>query len=390
MCYTRSMEKKFKVEALEMTRAVRWASKRASSMLVLEIESNRLTVSGFNNPDLSRATCDVIQEFDGKEKFAVHHSIISNALKVLKKDTVTFTISHKDGGAGNLVAGNGRTKVSIPFTGEGTRAKLPETPDNIGTVMADEFKRAIDDVYGSADSTDNAAALILTAVNLKFYPEQKVLVATTTNRYRLTMRKIPMDFSIPDDTRAFDVNLSAHELKSLMKDVDSAGALNILYSIPSGAGVANSLFGFSSADQLALIGVMDGTYINYQKLIKKSGANAAKFDRKELLDEVNNAKLFADGTEKRLKISFDGVDLTLSCGDNYTSETTAVSVNFDDSAIDVSLDYIAPALSVCHSSQVSLEFDAPGKPLMIFELDSSGNKSTETYNMLMLLSERRS
>lgn len=387
-------EKIFKVAAPQMASVVQWGAKYANKdrLVVLELDEGQLTVSGSSGTNLSRARCDVNQQFSGKERISVSSELLSNALSLFKSTEATFTIERTESGTGKMTAKNARSSVVMPFTGEGTRAKLPDTPPLLGSVMTDEFKKAVTEV-GEAAAPKGTSPVVLTGIHLSFNVEQSTMVMTSTDRYRLVQREVPLELAPGVNSQALadhSLNLSADGLRMLLKDVSNDGMLKI-YNAPmvDNAQESSSLFGISSSFQIGLTGVMGGEYLRYKPLLQLQLPHVITFTTADLLMGLQDAKKILSGADKRVLLTVDGGNVALSAHTdttNFDMDVDFVSTNVTEEVqLDFNVDFLYAAVKTCREDKVALRFMEPKRPAEIREIREDGSEHGERRNIVMTL-----
>ena len=120
--------------------------------------------------------------------------------------------------------------------------------------------------------------------------------------------------------------------------------------------------------------VIDGEYINYDKIIEVQSSTKVRADIRKMRDTFNRVQpiIFNEKVKSPVKLNLSGGIITIDCATltGKVHDETNVDVLYgDDLEIGFTNQYLVDAFSACDDDEVFLEFSTPLSPLVITPLE---------------------
>lgn len=375
------------VDSRELVSAISWASKGvnrngstvAESAVSFSLEGNTLTLKSFDGSGYFESRLQVargVEDSGENLALAIHGPLLTSATKILKSGDTRLEF-----GKDKVVLRTGRSHFSLP-TLKVTKIAMPDVADNVGTVLANEFKQAVSQVAIAASNDETLAAL--TGILIEFRPLSKTLRLVACDRYQLAVRDIEYtpaegtyDAESTDEV-AFKVLVPAKELKKLATGVDAGSILELR------AAEGNAFFGLSSPSESGYVNVFNEEFVAYDKLMRATYPTRMVVDRAELRSAVSDLSVLIAGHEAvHLHINESLVRVHNAADDSEIEVDATLSNNDVNEDFGFSKEYISGALSSPTSSKISFEFGNSGKPVVVREVDEEENNTTGWYHLIM-------
>ncbi|HEV7825894.1 MAG TPA: DNA polymerase III subunit beta [Mycobacteriales bacterium] len=361
---------KFRVEREALADAVAWTAKSLPARppvpvlagVLLEVDNQRLTVSGFDYEVSGQVGLDVDAETAGRVLVSGRLlAEITRALPAQKPVQVSV-----EGPRAEITCGTARfTLPTMPVEDYPT---LPAMPTVAGTITADVFSHAVAQVAVAAGRDDTLP--VLTGVRLEMDGERLTLAAT--DRYRLAVREVTWRPAAAD--AAIQALVPARTLSDTAKAM--AGGADVVVAL-SQPGAGEGIIGFSGSGRRTTTRLLDGEFPKYRSLLPDSHAAQAEVPTGALVEVVKRVSLVAErNTPVRLRFA-DG-ELTLEAGgtdDARASESMEAVYSGEDMTIAFNPQFLLDGLGAIDADTAILSFTSPQKPAVI--TGRSGDEATD-------------
>ncbi|MFB7763548.1 DNA polymerase III subunit beta [Streptomyces xiamenensis] len=285
--------------------------------------------------------------------------LLTDIAKQLPAQAVTLT---SDGVRAVIACGASRyTLHTLPLE---EYPQLPSVPPQSGTVDAAEFAAAVAQVAPAASREIEFLA------GVRIEADEDHLVLAATDRYRVVVRRLP--WKCPS---AFDatVTVRASDLHSLSKSFAGAGTLT-LHMPADGSG--DGLLGIATSSGTITTRLLDGTRFPKWKTIMPTTERATTLVRAEraaLMEAIGRVSLVLDrGKQVFLRCTSGGIDLSGGDSDDAQAhDHTNAVVEGEDTYIAFNPAFLTSALQATTTPEVSLAFQGPMRPALVFPADGS-------------------
>jgi DNA polymerase III subunit beta len=325
----------------------------------LDLRGDDLTVTGTDLELTIQVTEAVTGDADGTA--VLQARLGADIVRSLEPGKVVV-----DAGPDEVHIVSGRSEFRVRSLAPDDFPRIGTPAEQSVTLPSEAFAEALRQVVRAASGDD--ARPILTGVLVT--AEEGGLRLVATDSYRLAVRDLP-------DTNVLGVG---------QKVLVPSRALNELARVLSGASALQLHLG--ERDATFVVGtkrlstrLIDGEFPNYRQLIPSSYPNRLTVGREALLDAVKRLKPLTgarDNPPVRLKMSADGVELTVTSQELGTADET-VDANYDgaDLLVAFNADYLSSGIDACAGDEVVLETLDPMKPAVL--------RSSERTDYLYLL-----
>lgn len=221
------------------------------------------------------------------------------------------------------------------------------------SLKTEDFKSAVSQTVITTSS--DMARPVLTGVCWNY--SDGGLFLASTDGYRLSEKKI-CDFS--DE---LSVIIPASSLQEVLRSInDSVEEIDVLFD--------DSQVEFRVGDVMIVSRLIDGSYIDYRKLIPSSTETSIKIEKSELLRIVKIASLFArdSGGSITLKADAENGKLSIhSIASEFGENTSEAAAEISGVGGEVTLNsrYLTEALNVINSSDVEFCFSGKLAPTVL-------------------------
>ncbi len=253
--------------------------------------------------------------------------------------------------------------------------KLPDLPEQSGTVNGDEFEAAVVQV-ASAASRDETLP-ILTGVRVEIEGSNISLLAT--DRYRLALRELKWKPS--------ELNVSAVALVRSRTLVETAKALgNGDVTVALSAGGEIDLVGFAAGGLQTTSLLMDGDYPQVRRLFPDASPITAVVNTQELMDATRRVALVAERNSS-VRLSFAQGEVTLDAGqteDAQASESIESVLEGSDITVAFNPQYLLDGLGAISTDYVRFGFTQETKPVEFVGIDKPGGELSPEFRYLLV------
>src|SRR5690242_17495924 len=313
-------EMKFRVAREVLADAVAWTARSLPPRpsvpvlagILLEVDGNQLSVSGFDYEVSARAEVDVHATEGGRA--LVPGRLLAEITRALPPHPVEITA---EGPRLAITCSNAR--FSLPTLPVEDYPSLPAMPSSAGVVDSDVFAEAVGQVAIAAGRDDTLP--MLTGVRLEIDSDRITLAAT--DRYRLAARELAWK---PEQDGISQVALiPARTLDATAKTLTGGPQVTLALSV---AGAGEGIIGFSggasrtgSSSRRTTTRLLDVQFPPYQKLWPTEFAAEVEVPVAPLVEAVKRVALVAErGTPVRLEFAEGGVTLSAGGDDEGRAE----------------------------------------------------------------------
>lgn len=331
----------------------------------LSVAGNLLTLSAYDYEQSAVAQVEVEGATDGV--VVVSGRMFSEIARALPAGDVKVTVD------GTRLLVQARTsKFSLAVMPDGEYPSLPSAPPAIGSVEAAAFSDAVRKVVAAAGKDDTLP--VLTAVQVEFDPEAGVITLAATDRFRLSVVKVP--FTAAPGSEASKVLVPSRTLDLWAKSL--GGKEGETFALGTGGGDA-AAFAITAGTRSATVRLLDGQFPAYQALIPKDFAAETTLNSADLLSAVKRVAIVAQTTRAPIKIDFDKDGLTVSASsDGEASEDVEASHVGDTIAMGFNSAYLSDGLNAIGGGDLRVSLVAANKPVIIQPVGS------EDYTYLLM------
>lgn len=352
---------KFRLVREDFADAVAWVARNLPSRptvpvlagVLLTGTDDGLTISGFDY-EVS-AEVRVAAEIASPGSVLVSGRLLSDITKALPAKPVDVSV---EGTRVSLTCGSAR--FSLPTMAVEDYPSLPALPDETGVVSSDLFAEAIGQVAVAAGRDDTLP--MLTGIRVEISGESVVLAAT--DRFRLAVRELTWNTSVPDVEAA--VLVPAKTLAEAAK-AGTAGA-DVHLSLGAGATVGREgLLGIRSDGKRSTTRLLDAEFPKFRQLLPAEHTAIATIGVAELTEAIKRVALVADrGAQVRMEFADDALRLSAGADDvGRAEEDLQVSFFGEPLTIAFNPTYLTDGLSSLHSDRVTFGFTTPSRPAVL-------------------------
>ena len=345
---------KFRCERDVLAEAVgaagRAATNRTGTLPVLagvrmEVEGDRLTVTGTDLELTIRLTVDVGGERDGAA--VVPARLVGDIVKALPAGAVSVELSDEE-----MSISAGRSQFSVrPLSLEDYPSQSEPAAEAVtlsAAVVADALRQVV-----RAASTDDARA-VLTGVLLAAEDDGLRMVATDS--YRLAVRDLPENTVLASGQKVLIPGRALSELQRVMGDAEEL-------VVRLGDREAT----FEAGGTRLSTRLIEGEFPNYRNLLPSSYPNLLTVGKAAMLEAIRRVKILAqDSTPVRLTLGGETVQLTAITQD-VGNAVEEIDASYDGTEMTVAFnpDYLSAGIDAIDSDDVTLATMDPMKPAVL-------------------------
>ena len=287
---------KFRVAREVLADAVAWTARSLPPRpsvpvlagILLEVDGNQLSVSGFDYEVSARAEVDVHATESGR--VLVPGRLLAEITRALPPHPVEITA---EGPRLSIACSNAR--FSLPTLPVEDYPSLPSMPSSAGLVDSDVFAEAVGQVAVAAGRDDTLP--MLTGVRLEI--EDDLITLAATDRYRLAVREFAWRPETPGVSAA--VLVPARTLADAAKTLTSGP--EIVLSLSSGSS-GEGILGLSGKDRQTTTRLLDAEFVKYRAIMPSESAAHAVLPVGLFTDAAKRVALVAErGTPLRCEFT---------------------------------------------------------------------------------------
>lgn len=262
----------------------------------------------------------------------------------------TVTLEEKDG---TCVVSTTRARATIPVI---AGAEFPPVkiagPDGGIKIPRQDWSTMVSRVIFAA-ATDEGRPL-LTGIKIKKEGDGFLLAAT--DGYRLSLQKAAVPLSEIEDAV-----IPARALSEVQKMLSEGREDTDLLMSKS----ENGQLAFRFGDTVLETRLIDGEYVDFQRIIPKIHTTSAVFDREVLLRAVKTAAIFARDSANIIRLSVSSAGMTVSANTPQVGEDTIdvdAAVEGEDAGIAFNSRFLVELLNTLGADQLSFEMTGALNP----------------------------
>ena len=320
--------------------------------ILLEVDGNQLSVSGFDYEVSARAEADVQASESGR--VLVPGRLLAEITRALPPHPVELTA---DGPRLAITCGNAR--FSLPTLPVEDYPSLPHMPSSAGVVDSDVFAEAVSQVAVAAGRDDTLP--MLTGVRLEIEGDQITLAAT--DRYRLAVREFAWRPDTPGLSAA--VLVPARTLADAAKTLTSGPEITV--SLSSGSS-GEGILGLSGKDRQTTTRLLDAEFVKYRAIMPSESASSATLPVGLFTDAAKRVALVAErGTPLRCEFTPGQVTLRAGGTDDEGQAEERCDVDFDGDPLTIGFNptFLLDGLAAVHTERARMDFTSPLKPAVL-------------------------
>ena len=369
---------KFVIEQNRLVDVVNWVSRSLSTRpiqtallgIVIEAEGGKVTLSGSDLETASRASTEA--EIATPGKVLVPGKLLADISRSLPNKPVTIQL---DGT--RVLVNAGSAKFTLPLLPINEYPNLPEMPETLGSIDAENFAHAVAQVASAAGKDDSLPSL--TGIHVEVNGENITMAAT--DRYRLAVRELTFSPARPN-TEAVAL-IRARTLIDATKTLASAKNVNISLA-PTTSN--DRLAGFQSDSKSTTTRLLDGTFPPYRHLIPQESLTTTVIEVAPFLDAVRRVALVTDKTIP-LKLTFAGNSVTLEAGggdEAQANEVFEIQKTGEDLNIAFNPNYLLDGLHAVSAPYAQISFNTSGKAAILMGKQSLDGPTIENFRYLLM------
>jgi len=369
---------KFVIEQNRLVDVVNWVSRSLSTRpiqtallgIVIEAEGGKVTLSGSDLETASRASTEA--EIATPGKVLVPGKLLADISRSLPNKPVTIQL---DGT--RVLVNAGSAKFTLPLLPINEYPNLPEMPETLGSIDAENFAHAVAQVAIAAGKDDSLPSL--TGIHVEVNGENITMAAT--DRYRLAVRELTFSPARPN-TEAVAL-IRARTLIDATKTLISAKNVNISLA-PTTSN--DRLAGFQSDSKSTTTRLLDGTFPPYRHLIPQESLTTTVIEVAPFLEAVRRVALVTDKTIP-LKLTFAGNSVTLEAGggdEAQANEVFEIQKTGEDLNIAFNPNYLLDGLHAVSAPYAQISFNTSGKAAILMGKQSVDGPTIENFRYLLM------
>ncbi|NLN54994.1 MAG: DNA polymerase III subunit beta [Clostridiales bacterium] len=328
--------------------------------LLFKLEGNVLTVSGYDLEKGIQTSAVVYGREDGA--VVLNSAKISGIIKNFPECDITF-----EGDEKNLVIiKGGESEFAIHGIDASVFPAMPELKgENKMKIKGGIIK---DLIYSTGHAVASADSRPLLS-GVLFSLENGNLTVVSTDNFRLALREIRNCVEAESQNYIFIVPGKAlNDLAKLITDNDEDVYIEFTrkYVI------------FRSVDIILFSRLLEGEFLDYKRVIPKTGKTSVKINRLAFIESVERASLIVDEKMRTaLRFKFSGQMLNISCETQYgrVNENIGIELTGDDIEIGFNNRYILDALRASRDDEVMLTMSSPLMSMTITPVKDEENSS---------------
>ena len=223
-------------------------------------------------------------------------------------------------------------------------------------ITAEELKNVISQTSFAAAEKETRP--VLTGINLKC--SDKRLVAVATDSYRLAQKVVDMD-----DSFDFNITIPSKTMNEIAKILDSDQEIEV--------SVSPSKVLFVIGDVLIQTRLIDGTYPDTSKLIRKEFTQELVLDARDILNAINRASFIKNDGVSVIKMEISRNEVVISTRSSEVgSIEKIVPVSYEGDNLNISFkgQYVYDAVRALNCFQIRIRFSGEMKPFVLTNVDN--------------------
>ncbi|QLQ14432.1 MAG: DNA polymerase III subunit beta [Micropruina sp.] len=381
---------KIRLERDVLAEAVAWAARSLPTRpsvpilagLLVRAEGDQVVMSSFDYETSAQISVKATVTDDGVA--LVSGRLLADIARSLPNKPVDITC---DESRMELVCGSARfTLQTLPV---GDYPALPSMPEATGTIVSDEFAKAVGQVVVAAGRDELLP--VFTGVRIEIEGDTLSLLAT--DRYRMALKEISWN---PRSSRAEGAALvPARVLGETAKSMTAGESVTLSLS---GGATGDGLIGFEGDGAAGVREIttrlLDGEFPKVRHLMNVQAGVSVRANTAEVIAAVRRVALVAErNTSLRMLIGDQSITLEAATGDQAQAVEALEAVVTDQTGNGLAMTaagfnphYLQDALTALDAPYVNFDFTAPGKPCLLTGLNElDGDPLTDYKHVIMLM-----
>lgn len=369
---------KFQLDRGVLGDAVTWATRTLPPRPMLPVLQG-VRIVAEPSGELQFATFDyevsaqitIAAEVQEPGEVLVQGRMLSDIVRALPNKDVTVAL---EGTKVQVTCGSSRFALAtLPLE---QYPQLPDMPPVMGSVAADEFADAINQVTVAASKDDTLP--LLTAVRMEIEGEKMTLMST--DRYRLAMRELTWQPANP--SVEVSALVRARTLHEVARSLATGGAVDVALSDEG----SSKLIGFEAGGRRTTSTLVDGEYPPVRRLFPAQSPITTVVATAPLIDAVKRVSLVAErNTPVRLSFSDGQVILEAGAGDEaQASEALEAKLDGDDLVVGFNSGFLLDGLNALGAEFARMTFTDSIKPAVMSGQDSLDGSPSSDYKYLIM------
>ena len=326
-----SCRKEIILNAVQITARAAASKSTIASLegLLLELEGNVLTVTGYNLDIGIRTSIEV----DGVENGStvINAKMAGDIIRKMPSGELTFTV----GSSRSAEIRGGNAEFSVMCMGADEYPVVPQVnPDTSFSIPQKVMKSMITQTKYACAVTDTKPALM----GCKFEIENNVLNVVAVDGIRIALRQEPLTY----DNIEFIVPVKTlEELISILSDDNEK---NVTVCIDKNQ-ISFNLEGYTMISRL-----IDGEFIPYKKHLECDETICAEINCREIIEMLDRSMLIINEKNKcPIRCEFNGDTLSMSCTTalGKINDKINIKYNGDPIVIGFNAKYLLDAFKAC-------------------------------------------
>lgn len=366
------MPNNVKVEAQDLSEQVKWVSNgvnklNTSPYVRMKFFDGHIEISSIDESNAYKGKIDIIEQEGEFEELLLDGEMLSKIPKILKGGIVNLAFNKTSMSVKAEVA-----KIDIPIIKNERVPKLPEMPHSIGTVLSEDFAKAVKQVSKSASGEIDKSLIILTCISVEIIPSESIIKLTSTDRYSLAHKKIPYT---PSSTEGEPISfaLKARSLAQAATDMSNGGIITI-HASPE-----TKKFGLTNDMKSVYLGVTGEDYVKYQRLLEGKTNETANVDKRILNSAISDVSTF----NKLDYIIFVFEDNAVEIKGSNMNMNIDVAYTGEKKTVKFKTEVIRKAMSFINQNMINMHFPEVERQGVVIREVNEGLEDANFFGLIM-------
>ncbi|WKD58441.1 DNA polymerase III subunit beta [Corynebacterium caspium] len=364
-------EVSFRVSKDDLGDAVAWVASNLPSKpvqpvlraIVVNVNEEGLELRGFDSELSTRVI--IPAEVNTHGTFAVAGKLLADITKTLPNKQVDFSTDST-----KVYLRCGSARFELPLVPLDDYPKVPTIPETTGTIEANIFSRAINQVAAAAGRDDTLP--MLTGVHVEI--SDKNIVMSATDRFRLAQRRLEWNPAYPGlETKLL---IPAKTLQDNARSLDNNQVEPVKVAVGAGEKLGNEgLFGLEINNRQTTTRMLDAEFPNIEPLLPKAHTYMAMVEIARLQEAIRRVSLVTErNAQIRLEFSADEVILSAGGIDGGHAEESLPCVFIGPESLTIAFNpiYLRDGLSVIETNNVVFGFTEASRPAILIPEPEEG------------------
>jgi DNA polymerase III subunit beta len=323
--------------------------------ILMEAEGDTVKLSGTDQDTSQRSAVAAVVKEEGRA--AVPGRLLADIARSLPNKPVTFRLEGT-----RLQVDSGKSSFRLPTHPAEAYPELPTAARTLGQVDGEAFAGAVSQVTFAAAKDETMP--VLSTVYVGFKDGELRLAAT--DRYRLSVRSLPW---AAEDAPEAPLLLRARTVAEIVRPINT-GVIALV------ADESGSLVGLNSGNRRSTLGVFEGTFPDFDRLLPSGDAETvAEVDVAELVGAARRVRLVVDRSTVPMRLRFSDGELLLTAGnDSDAGATESVDCKVEGPVKDVAFnpEYLLEGLGALTEPVAQFRINGPARPVLLMSPGDEG------------------